>query len=72
MALNEANSQLHSTEKLNSGWGAPSPLHCEFPTCLLTPVASGVGVGSVYFLPSPMHCGPYHVLVEHVLLTTSL
>lgn len=50
MALNEASSQLHSTEKLNSGWGAPSPLHCEFPICLLTPDATGVKGG---FCPPP-------------------
>lgn len=45
MGLNEASSQLYSTEKLNSGWGAPSLLYCEFLTCLLTPEAIGVGVG---------------------------
>lgn len=45
MGLNEASSQPYSTEKLNSGWGAPSLLYCEFLTCLLTPEA---GVGSVH------------------------
>lgn len=71
MSLNEASSQPHSTKKLNSGWGAPSLLYCEFPTCLLTPEATGLRVGSVH-PPHPRTVAPYHVLVEQVLLTTPL